>query len=98
MPRRRASSARRRRDARECSLGIGCASYDADLDWPTMPVRSLPASLVLALGGVGIVILLAIAVTSDAADGFDRAVIDLVRADGLAIPLAPLRWITELGS
>jgi undecaprenyl-diphosphatase len=53
---------------------------------------------VLALGGVGILILLAIAVSSDLADGFDRAVIELVRADGLAILLSPLRWITELGS
>jgi membrane-associated phospholipid phosphatase len=63
-----------------------------------MSVRSLPASLVLAFGGVGIVILLAIAVSTDLADGFDGAVIDVVRADGLASVLAPLRWITELGS
>ena len=50
--------------------------------------------------GVGtiIVILLAIAVTADLTDAFDRMVIEVVRADALATIISPLRWITELGS
>ena len=59
-------------------------------------IRTWPAWL--AAAGVAVVILLAIAVSSDLTDPFDRAVIDVVRAEALATPLSPLRWITELGS
>lgn len=48
--------------------------------------------------GIGIVILLGVAVTADLTDAFDGAVISVVRAAALAAILAPLRWITELGS
>ena len=61
-------------------------------------MRSRAAVPILALGGVGIVVLLAIAVTSGISDPFDRSIIDAVRADGLRGPLSPLRVITELGS
>jgi undecaprenyl-diphosphatase len=53
---------------------------------------------ILALGGVGIVVLLALAVTSGASEAFDRSIIEVVRADGLHDLLSPLRAITELGS
>jgi undecaprenyl-diphosphatase len=53
---------------------------------------------ILALGGVGIVVLLALAVTSGASEAFDRSIIEVVRADGLNDLLSPLRAITELGS
>jgi len=53
---------------------------------------------ILALGGVGIVVLLAIGVTSGVSDAFDRSIIELVRANGLHDLLSPLRTITELGS
>ncbi|MBA2632605.1 MAG: phosphatase PAP2 family protein [Chloroflexi bacterium] len=53
---------------------------------------------ILALGGVGIVVLLAIAVTSGVSDAFDRSIVEAVRANGLHDLLSPLRTITELGS
>ena len=53
---------------------------------------------VLALGGVALVVLLAIAVTSGISDAFDQAVIAAIRAPELRGPLSPLRIITELGS
>ena len=61
-----------------------------------MPSRA--AVPILALGGVGIVVLLAIAVTSGISDPFDRSIIEAVRAEGLRDVLSPLRAITELGS
>jgi len=61
-------------------------------------VRSRAAVPILALGGVGIVVLLAIAVTSGVSEPFDRSIIDVVRAEGLRGLLSPLRVVTELGS
>ncbi len=55
-------------------------------------------SPLLVLLGVATFLLLAMAVSSDVTDSFDLAVIDLVRADALRTLLAPLRWVTELGS
>jgi undecaprenyl-diphosphatase len=52
----------------------------------------------MALGGVGLLVLLALAVTSGASEAFDRSIIEAVRADGLHDLLSPLRAITELGS
>lgn len=52
----------------------------------------------LALGGVALVVLLGIAVTTGVSDGLDAAVIGVVRSPSLDGLLAPLRWITELGS
>jgi undecaprenyl-diphosphatase len=54
--------------------------------------------LVLALGGVAIVVLLAFAVTSGVSDEFDRSLIQAIREPGLREVLAPLRVVTELGS
>ena len=48
--------------------------------------------------GTAIVIMLAIAVSADLTDAFDRTVIRAVRSEVLATVLEPLRWITELGS
>ena len=61
-------------------------------------VTSRAAVPILAAGGLGVVVLLAIAVTSGMSDGFDAAVIGVVRSTALDVPLSPLRWITELGS
>lgn len=52
----------------------------------------------LALGGVALVVLLGIAVTTGVSNGLDEAVIGVVRSPSLDGLLAPLRWITELGS
>ena len=48
--------------------------------------------------GTAIVILLAVAVSADLSDPFDRAVMGVVRGQPLVTVLGPLRWITELGS
>lgn len=61
-------------------------------------MRTQGAALILAAGGIGIVVLLALAVTSGLSDGFDRSIIEAVRAPGLHDLLSPLRAITELGS
>lgn len=61
-------------------------------------MRAQGAAPILAAGGVGIVALLAIAVTNDLSDGFDQSIIEAVRAPGLHDLLSPLRAITELGS
>lgn len=61
-------------------------------------MRSRAAVPILAFGGAGIIVLLAIAVTSGISDPFDRSVIEAVRAEELRGLLAPLRVITELGS
>ena len=53
---------------------------------------------ILAVGGLAVVILLALAATTGVSDGLDAAVIGVVRSDALHAPLFPLRWITELGS
>ncbi|MGI8998576.1 MAG: phosphatase PAP2 family protein [Candidatus Limnocylindria bacterium] len=56
------------------------------------------SELPLTVLGVTVVVLLAIGVGSDLTDPFDRAVLEMVRAEGLRAFFAPLRWITELGS
>ena len=61
-------------------------------------MRSRAAVPILAAGGIGIVVLLAIAVTGGLSDGFDRAIIEAVRSPELHDALSPLRAITELGS
>lgn len=61
-------------------------------------MRTQGAVPILAAGGIGIVVLLAVAVTSGLSDGFDRSIIEVVRAPGLRDLLSPLRAITELGS
>ena len=61
-------------------------------------MRTQGAVPILAAGGIGIVVLLAVAVTSGLSDGFDRSIIEAVRAPGLHDLLSPLRAITELGS
>ena len=61
-------------------------------------MRSRAAVPIIVLGGLGIVVLLAIAVTSGISDPFDRSIIEAVRAEGLRGVLSPLRAITELGS
>ena len=53
---------------------------------------------ILAVGGLALVTLLAMAVTSGISDGLDAAVIGVVRSPAFSGLLAPLRWITELGS
>jgi undecaprenyl-diphosphatase len=61
-------------------------------------VRSRFAVPILSLGGVGIVVLLAFAVTGGISDAFDRSIIEAVRSEALHDLLSPLRAITELGS
>lgn len=61
-----------------------------------MPSRA--AVPILAIGGAAVITLLAIAVTSGVSDGFDAAVIGVVRSPALHGLLGPLRWVTELGS
>lgn len=61
-------------------------------------LRRFFSALPLTVLGMTIVVLLAIAVSSDLTDPFDRAVIGAVRAEGLNALLSPLRWVTELGS
>lgn len=53
---------------------------------------------ILAVGGLAVVIMLAIAVTTGVSDWLDAAVIGVVRSDALHAPLSPLRWVTVFGS
>jgi undecaprenyl-diphosphatase len=62
-----------------------------------LPSRSI-ADLSLALGGALLVVGLAVLVSVDATDGFDRAIIEVVRAPSVHDLLSPLRLITEAGS
>ena len=62
-------------------------------------MRSLRASPPIPeLLGILVVVALAIGVSTNATDPFDRWVIGIVRSDALAGILSPLRWVTELGS
>jgi undecaprenyl-diphosphatase len=64
-------------------------------------MRTTPQALtevVLALGGVAVLVLLAIAVTSGVSDEFDRSLIQAIREPEFREVLAPLRMVTELGS
>lgn len=87
-------------EARRAGLLIGCGSYDAALDWPPMwPASSRTAPLfALGIGGVIMLIALAVMVSTDLTDTFDGTIIAAVRAAALHDLLAPLGVITELGS
>jgi undecaprenyl-diphosphatase len=61
-------------------------------------MRTRGAVPILAAGGIGLVALIAVAVTTGVSDHFDRSMIDAVRAQSVRGLLAPLRQITELGS
>lgn len=63
-----------------------------------MSARARLVVPVLGLGGIGLVILLALAITTGLTDPFDRSLTDAIRSEPLAGPLSPMRWITELGS
>lgn len=63
-----------------------------------MPKPARLAVPVLGLGGVGVVGLLALAISAGLTDAFDRSLTDAIRSDQLADLLGPLRWITELAS
>jgi undecaprenyl-diphosphatase len=63
----------------------------------TVPARSR-GSLLPAIAAAVLFLLLAVLARTGTTDAFDSAVIDLVRAPELHDLLAPLRWITELGS
>ncbi|MEP7082540.1 MAG: phosphatase PAP2 family protein [Chloroflexota bacterium] len=52
----------------------------------------------LAVGGIGLVVALALLVSTGLSDPFDAGVIGAVRSPGLSGLLAPLRQISELGS
>jgi undecaprenyl-diphosphatase len=65
------------------------------MSWPR---RGSSIELALAAGGLLFVIGLAVMVSVDLTDAFDASIIGLVRAPQLNGVLAPLRWITDLGS
>ena len=54
--------------------------------------------LLLALGGIAVVVMLTLLVVSGVSAPIDQAIIDAVRTPELAPHLAPLRQVTELGS
>ena len=87
-------------EARRAGLLIGCGSYDAALDWlPMLPAASRSGPWpALGIGGVAMVIALAVMVSADLTDTFDGTIMDAVRAAALHDLLAPLGVITELGS
>lgn len=60
--------------------------------------RNVTAAAIMALVGVVMIVLLAVAVSTSVSEPFDRAVMNAVRSDALQQTLSPLRWITELGS
>ena len=68
------------------------------LDWLAMPSRVDRIALVAGVMGVGIVVLLAVAIALDLAAPFDNAIIGALRDPALLDMLAPLRAVTELGS
>jgi undecaprenyl-diphosphatase len=64
-----------------------------------MPTAShTPSTPLLAAAGVAIVLALAVFVSMDLTDAFDRSIIEAVRSDALHDLFGPLRFITELGS
>jgi undecaprenyl-diphosphatase len=60
--------------------------------------RRSTVELALAVGAAALVLGLAVLISADMTDGFDSALIGLVRAPELRDVLSPLRTITELGS
>ena len=63
-----------------------------------MLARNVPLSILTLAIGVLIVTLLAISVSTGISQGFDRAVIEVVRSDATRTFFSPMRWITEMGS
>jgi membrane-associated phospholipid phosphatase len=61
---------------------------------PSSPL--VPLGLIVA--GIALVVGLAVLISANLTDGFDRAIIEAVRAPALHDLLSPLRGITELGS
>lgn len=60
--------------------------------------RTGPFTVLLAVAGIGLVVALAVLVSTGLSDPVDAAVIGAVRVPDLSGLLAPLRRITELGS
>ena len=58
----------------------------------------VPSTPLLAASGIVFVIGLAVLVSNDLTDAFDRSIIEALRADLVRDMLSPLRIITELGS
>ena len=58
----------------------------------------VPSTPLLVAAGIAFVLVLAVLVSSDLTDAFDRSIIDAVRSDLARDVLSPLRLITELGS
>jgi membrane-associated phospholipid phosphatase len=58
----------------------------------------VPSTPVLVSGGIAFVLVLAVLVSSDLTDAFDRSIIEAVRSERVRDLLSPLRLITELGS
>lgn len=64
-----------------------------------MPTAArVPSTPLLVAGGIAFVIALAVLVSSDLTDAFDRSIIEAVRSELVRDLLSPLRLITELGS
>lgn len=64
-----------------------------------MPTASrAPSTLLLVAGGIAVVVALAVFVSIDVTDAFDRSIIEAVRSDLARDMLTPLGIITELGS
>ncbi|MCA1587642.1 MAG: phosphatase PAP2 family protein [Chloroflexi bacterium] len=64
-----------------------------------MPTASrTPSTPLLAAAGVAAVLVLAVLVSIDLTDAFDRSIIEALRSDVLREVLGPLRFVTELAS
>ena len=64
-----------------------------------MPTAArVPWTPLLVIGGIALVVGLAVLVSSHVTDAFDRSIIEAVRSDLVRDMLSPLRLITELGS
>jgi membrane-associated phospholipid phosphatase len=64
-----------------------------------MPTASrAPSTPVLVAAGVAVVLALAVFVSIDLTDAFDRSIIEAVRSDLVRDLLSPLQYVTELGS
>jgi undecaprenyl-diphosphatase len=64
---------------------------------PPVVVRP-PATPVLIAAGIAIVVGLAVLISADLTDAFDRAIIDALRSQTVHDLLSPLRTITDFGS
>lgn len=63
-----------------------------------MRTRAEPFTLLLTVGGIGLVVALAVLVSTGLSDPVDAGLASAVRSPELSSLLAPLRQITELGS